>query len=369
MEHALAELVRGGHAEVDFVVVSATLAPELRRLVHWRRVPVPRRPFPLKFLVFFLLAGARLPRRGVDLVHTMGAIVPGVLDVASVQFCHAAFRAAEGALAPQEAPLARRINTSLVRALSLGAERWTYRPRRSRVLAAVSRGTARELKRHYPGVAVVVIPNGVDCERFAPDPERRRQVRAAQSVGDEEVVALFVGGDWHRKGLGVTIEALAIAAERAPSLRLWVVGQGDEERFRALATGLGVGGRVAFLGRRRDTERFYQASDLFVLPTRYEAFPLVALEAAASGLPLVATPVNGVEELLVDGEAGIAVERSPDAVAEALVELATRSDDRARMADAARRRATAFTWEESVRGTLALYDRLLAQPSPVKEAT
>ena len=198
MERVLAELVRGGGSEIDFVVVSATLSQELRRLVEWRRVPVPRRPYPLKFVLFFVLAGLRLLRRDADLVHSVGAIVPNRVDVAAVHFCHAGFRVAEGALAPRDAPLLRRLNTSLVRLLSLGAERWTYRPGRCRVLAAVSRGTARELERHYPGVAVVVISNGVDCERFAPDPERRRQVRAAQSVGDEGVVALFVGGDWDR---------------------------------------------------------------------------------------------------------------------------------------------------------------------------
>jgi glycosyltransferase involved in cell wall biosynthesis len=125
---------------------------------------------------------------------------------------------------------------------------------------------------------------------------------------------------------------------------------------------------VEFFGPRSDTERFYRAADVFVFPTRYEAFPLVALEAAAAGLPLVATPVNGVEELLEDGEAGIAVERLPAAVADALVRLATRPDERARMGHAARRRATAFTWEDSVRRTLGLYDRLLATARSVKEA-
>jgi UDP-glucose:(heptosyl)LPS alpha-1,3-glucosyltransferase len=367
MERALAELVRRGCTEVDFVVVSATLAPELRRLADWRHVPVPSRPFALKFLAFFLLAAARLPRRRVDLVHTMGAIIPRSVDVASVQFCHAAFRSAEGALAPREAPVLRRINTSLVRLLSLVAERRTYRPGAGRVLAAASRGVARELERNYPGVPVTVVPNGVDCDRFAPDADVRRRVRAAEAVPEDDIVALFVGGDWDRKGLRVVIEALAIAVKRVPTLRLWVVGRGDSERFRALAARLGVAHRVEFFGPRSDTERFYRAADVFVFPTRYEAFPLVALEAAAAGLPLVATPVNGVEELLEGGEAGIAVERLPAAVADALVQLATRPDERARMGHAARRRATAFTWEDSVRRTLGLYDRLLATARSVKE--
>ena len=76
-------------------------------------------------------------------------------------------------------------------------------------------------------------------------------------------------------------------------MSLWIVGPGDVERYRALARGEGVEDRVRFFGRRTDTERFYRAADAFLFPSLYEAFPLVALEAAACGLPIVATASMG----------------------------------------------------------------------------
>ena len=96
-------------------------------------------------------------------------------------------------------------------------------------------------------------------------------------------MCLFVGGDWDRKGLGVAIEAVSLVRQRTP-IRLWVVGRGESGRFEQLAERLGVGDHVRFFGPRADTERFYQAADIFVLPTEYETFSLVAYEAAASSL-------------------------------------------------------------------------------------
>ena len=100
MERALAELVRRARREVDFVVVSPTLADDLQREVDWVRVRTPRRPYVLRFLVFFVVAGLRLRRVRADLRQSEGAIVPNRVDVATVQFCHAGYVASTGSLAP-----------------------------------------------------------------------------------------------------------------------------------------------------------------------------------------------------------------------------------------------------------------------------
>lgn len=360
MERACAELIRHGHEEMAFVVVAAELAPELRPLVErWVRIRVPSRPIPLKFLAFFLRAGFALRRLDVDLVHTVGAIVPNRADVATVQFCHAGHRGVTGRIAPARAPLLRRANTTVARALALVAERWCYRPPRLRSFAAVSHGVAEELDAHYPGIATTVTPNGVDTERFRPDPVVRAEMRAEGGLGEQACVALFVGGDWSRKGLDLAIEGVAKARTEGADITLWVVGPGDESRFRALAGRLGVADRVAFFGRRADTERFHQAADLFVFPTTYEAFSLVTLEAAASGLPLVVPFVNGVAELVGADEAGLIVERTASSVATALAALAGSSSRRAALGVEAQRRAAAFTWERSDRAVLDLYRELL----------
>lgn len=368
IERVFAELIRRGHEQVDFVVVAGRLAESLRGLVDWRQVSVPQRPFPVKFVSFFIRGSRAMRSLDVDLTQTMGAIVRNSVDVAAVHFCHAGFREASGGLAPPGTPIARRLNTSVARALALLAERWSYRPGRARTLATVSGGMARELEHHYPGVPVVVTPNGVDVERFSPDGEGRRALRIEQRVAAGDVVALFVGGDWDRKGVDVAIEGLVLGLRDVPALRLWIVGRGDERRFMTLAARHGVEERVSFFGPRADTERFYRAADIFVLPTQYESFSLVAYEAAACGLPVVATRVSGVEDLVGDDEAGIIVDRTPEAVGAALARLASDPETRARMGSEGRRRALGYTWERSISSILDLFGELNRKEPVADEA-
>ena len=362
MERVLAELIRRLHREWRVVVVATELAADLRPLVDWRRVPAPPRPFPLKFLIFFALGSLRLARTRTDLVHTTGAIVANRADLATVHFCHAGFREATGALAPRSTPPIRRVNTTVARVLALAAERWCYRPKRLRLLAAVSRGVAAELARHYPSVPVRLTPNGVDVQRFAPDAGSRNRLRREEAVAPGVLVALFVGGDWERKGLDLAIGGVAAARDRGAQVQLWVIGRGQESRFAELAKRAGVAERVHFFGARADVARFYQAADVFVLPTAYETFSLVAHEAAASGLPVVASIVSGIEDLVGAEAAGILVSRAPQAVGDALARLATDTALREVMGAEGRRRTAGMTWDHSVATVLSLYGSLARGP-------
>jgi UDP-glucose:(heptosyl)LPS alpha-1,3-glucosyltransferase len=354
MERAFFELVQRGHCDYDFVVFASELDERLRPLVDWRRIRVPMRPIPLKIALFSLLAGVRLARTDKSIVHTMGAVVPNRADVATVQFCSAGFRERTGRLVSPGRTLPRRINSGLVRLLALALEAWCYRVSRVRSFGAVSRGVAHELERHYPDVPVSITPNGVDVARFRPDPGARRELRAREGVGSDELVLLFVGNDWEHKGLALVIEAIARA--ELGSARLWVVGRGDEERYATLAREHGV--KVRFAGAVSATERWYAAADAFVFPTLYETFSLVAYEAAASGLPVIATRVSGIEELLEDEQAGLIVERDVLSIAGALRRLGADPALRRRLGDEGRRRATGYGWGRSVDSVLELYRAL-----------
>jgi glycosyltransferase involved in cell wall biosynthesis len=300
----------------------------------------------------------------VDLVHSVGAVVPNKVDIATVQFCHAGFRAAGPEFALPDS-LLRRTNARISRRLALITEKWSFRPDRVRLLAPVSTGVEEEVRRLYPGIDSAVTPNGVDHHRFRPEPGVYQRTRLELGVDADECVAVFVGGDWDRKGVGVAIAGLAEALARGVRLSLWVVGPGDRARFGAQATQLGVAEHVRFFGRRSDTERFYQAADVCVMPTLYETFCLAAFEAAACALPVVATPVHGVADLIGDDVAGIRVERTPEAVGEALARLAADRVLRTTLGTSARQRAASFTWSRSVDSVLACYSRL-ASPSRVR---
>jgi glycosyltransferase involved in cell wall biosynthesis len=357
MERACAELIRAGADEIDFTVVSNTLSEDLRSRVRWLRVPVIRRPFPLKFALFFIGAALRVIQARSDIVHTVGAIVPNRAAVVTIQFCHAGFRERTGVVAARGGSFVRRANSAVGRMLALIAERWCYRPGRTRVFAAVSGGVAAELTRNYGGVPVVLTPNGVDLDRFAPAADVRRAFRKYQGIDERALVALFVGGDWDRKGLAIAIAGLAVAQGLSPrSVFLWVVGHGDLTAFGAVVRRFGLSQQVRFFGQRTDTERFYQSADVFVLPTMYETFSLAAYEAAACGLPIVATRVSGIDELIgVEEEAGIFVDRTSDSVGAALSRLVLDTKLCGLMGERARCRAGGYTWQRSTNAVLALY--------------
>ena len=359
MERACAELIRHLHDRVQFVLVAADVAPDVVPLVdRWFRLPVPRRPFPLKFLSFFLMAPVVCRRIRPDVVHTVGALVPGRADVVAVHFCHVGARRVYGSLLPKDGSWARRINTAVSRVLALQAERWCYRSSRTRRFAPVSAGVSAELEGAYPGIRATVVPNGVDTDRFRPDLQSRSRTREAEQVGNGEIVALFVGGDWHRKGLAVALEALAILQSLDVPVRLWVVGSGDERYFESMARSHECSHLVTFFGNRSSPEDLFQAADLFLMPTRYETFSIASHEAAACGLPIIATAVSGIAELIGENEAGLLVSGTSWAVADAVRLLAGRPDLRESMGREGRRRARAFTWAAAAESLFEVYQDL-----------
>jgi UDP-glucose:(heptosyl)LPS alpha-1,3-glucosyltransferase len=360
MERACAELIRRARHQFDFDVVSADIALDLLPFVRsWTRVAVPQRPRPLKFIVFWVRAGRVLRRLEPDLIHTVGAILPNRVDVASIHFCHAGFLASSGRRASDHSSGLRHMNSTIDRGLALLAEHWSYRDQRLRSFAAVSAGVAEEVARYYPSVPCRLTPNGVDLNRFCPDWPRRLELRLAQLTDPSTTVALFVGGDWDRKGLAVAIAGLAKARSDGADVVLWVVGTGDRARFERLAVECKVGDRVRFHGVRHDTQRFYQAADVFLLPSAYEAFSLATLEAAACGLPLVIPAVSGARDLVGNNEGGLIVDCTVPSVAEALNRLARDAQLRIALGAEARQRVQSYTWERSATAVIDLYRSLL----------
>jgi glycosyltransferase involved in cell wall biosynthesis len=152
----------------------------------------------------------------------------------------------------------------------------------------------------------VALP-GVDLERFHPaakDTARRRLGLPAEGG-----IALFCGHDFERKGLARAIEATACASS---PLTLVVVGGGDDQRYRALAAKLAVTERVVFFGTRSDTHLFFQAADVFVLPTDHDVWGVTAIEAMACGTPPVVYETAGVAQAITSGANGIVLRASAD---------------------------------------------------------
>lgn len=354
MESQLGRLVAGllerGH-EVTVVALACAVAPHPR--LRFVRVRCPERPFSLRFAWFFVAGSVAALRFRRGLLHTTGALVANRADVCTVHFCNRAF-ACTGLSRTDQRDVPHRVSAALTSRLSVAAEAFCYRPGRTRRLVGVSRGVSEEVRELFPAVAeqVMTIPNGVDLDRYRPDPAARAEVRTELGLSQDELVAAFVGIEWGRKGLAHAIEALT----DAPSWKLLVAGSGDEPRLRALADSAGVAERVRFLGVRDDAPRVLAAADAFVLPTAYETFSLATFEAAACGLPLLNTRVHGVEELLQDGVNGWFVVRDGEDIAARLHELED-PELRARMGGTARAAAASYGWEPVIDAYAKLYER------------
>ncbi|HEV2068495.1 MAG TPA: glycosyltransferase family 4 protein [Acidimicrobiales bacterium] len=215
-----------------------------------------------------------------------------------------------------------------------------------------------------------LLGNGIDLRRFDPaavDPERTAAVRAEIGARPGDVVCGAVGRLVWEKGYRQLFAAATALRPQVPELRVVVVGpqeagkadaldDADLERARAEAG-------VHFLGVRHDLEALYPAMDLYVLASRREGFPRSAMEAAAMGVPVVATDVRGCRQVVDHGRTGLLVPGGDaPALASAIAQLARDADLRARMGAAARAKALAeFDQQRVIDLTLAVYAELLGR--------
>lgn len=216
-------------------------------------------------------------------------------------------------------------------------------------------------KRHIEAKAVSaararVIPNGVDTARFRPDAEARRGMRESLGLGDR-FTWVAVGRLIWKKNYALMLDAMA----RAGAGVLLIAGAGpDEDRLRETASRTGVDARL--LGNRADVPALLNAGDALVLSSDVEGLPMALLEAAACGLPAVATDVGGVRDIVEDGRTGFVVPPGDAAaLAAAMARMAALpAEERAGMGAAARDRAAAeFELSAVVRRWVALYAELL----------
>lgn len=365
MELVLSELI-GGLLDDGYwlTVISRTCEVRAHDRLRWIHVPGPGRPFPLAYPWFFILGSWLTWRNRSGPVLSTGAIVTNHVDWTAVHFCHRATERMGLSRVSRRTPWYR-LNAWLANRLKAIGERYCYSLKRTGGLIGVSRGVSDEVVEHFPDVPIVTIPNGVSLERFHPDERRRAEVRERHGLSPNELVALFVGSEWQRKGLKAAIDALA----HAPEWKLLVVGDGNVSTYRAHARASGVDSRVVFVGTVSDPAPYYCASDAFVLPTSYETFSLVTYEAAATGVPLLVTPVNGVTDLLVDGVNGWFIDREPRGIAARLRSLGGEPQRRTEMGSAGRSAAQQFTWRRMVSAYRAALDRPASDESAVSSVS
>jgi glycosyltransferase involved in cell wall biosynthesis len=231
----------------------------------------------------------------------------------------------------------------------LTAERWLDRLTPAQIVVPC-RPVGRYAVEHarFPSERVHVVANGIDPTRFAPRPGD------AGTGGDTRTTVLWLGVMAPVKRLRVLLHAVA----SVPGIRLVLAGDGPERAaVEALIDELGLRARVDLRGHVPDPAPVYGEADLFALPSAAEALPLALLQAMSSGLPVVATRVGGIPDVVRPGIDGRLI--APDdtaALADALRELAADAETRRTMGKHARERVLAdFTLRGCVDGLLAVY--------------
>lgn len=211
-----------------------------------------------------------------------------------------------------------------------------------------------------PPERIKVIYNGVNHDTFNPGVQRfRADSRKTLGIGEHDLVLLFVSNNWERKGLSTIIEAMASAG--TGNMKLVVVGRGKADAYIALARERGINAKdLMFAGQSADICRFYGMADIFILPSMYEPFANVCLEAMACGLPVVTTQSNGSSELITDGRDGFVLENWDDSakLAKHIITLSSKSI-RESMGKNAAAAALNHTWQQHTQETEEVFKMVL----------
>ena len=235
---------------------------------------------------------------------------------------------------------------------------------RRRAVIAVSEEVARSIgKRARP--KVTVIPNGVDADGLRAAASTRGAARRELGLSLDVPVVGTVGGVTAKKGHAHLVRAVAMLASRFPEARVAIVGlEVDAGPVLDAIEATGLEGRVLLAGYRPEASHLLPAFDVFALASLHEGMPVSLLEAMALDVPVVATRVGGVPEVVTSGVDGVLVAPGDvPALAAALGELLADPARREALAAAARRTVARFTLAETVRRTQEVYDEVLAERS------
>lgn len=240
--------------------------------------------------------------------------------------------------------------------------RWAVMPRIDGIVG-VSEETLSAVKTFYPlAVPTARIPRALDVGRFKPA-RSREEVRRDVSSPPDAPVLLFVGSLTPEKRPDRLLRILALVRRHLPDTRLWVLGDGPvRDDFLRQCRDLDLAGSISMFGARTDVADFMAAADLLLVTSDTEGIPGVAIEAGASGLPVVATRVGGVQECVIEGQTGLLAEVTDEnGFAAAVLRLLDCPASRAAMGDQARRWVSeSFDLRVVAQQYLQFYERVLS---------
>lgn len=345
--------------EHNFTVFSFDFENPDPQRITWVRIPVPRRPLALLFLAFHLVAPVLYVWHCFSRRVTFDVIQSVESNLAFGKLIYSHF--SHTTYLKQKHPGRsgwRGWLRWLDHFLHAGLEPLRYPS--ADLIVTPSRGLERDLRSdlYLKHANIEVIPNPIPTGSLErPASFNREGFRDNLDLQRSDVVCIFCAlGHFERKGLPLLMEALCSPA--LGSIKLLVVG-GEADSLKAYllrSSELGIESQVRFVGFQKDARPFLWSADAFVLPSAYETFSLAAYEAAAAGLPIIAPALNGISDLLVDGETGFCIEPSIPSIAQSLERLLRASPlERTTMGNRAKRAASSYSIERFTENWRTVY--------------
>jgi UDP-glucose:(heptosyl)LPS alpha-1,3-glucosyltransferase len=319
--------------------------------ITFHKVPIIRFPRYLGPLSFAYFAAKSIRRQEFDLIHSHDRIFE--MDICS-------FHGIPHSIWIKKI---RKRSLTLFDRATVWVERKGFCNNRLKIVMPVSSLVQEELLKKYDFLEnkILINPPGVALERFSVlDPQRcRKEILLHYGWSYKDIIVLFVSMNFELKRLDLVLKGMAAVAhggQEHSNLKLLVVGKGDEKRYKMLARDMGISERVAFAGITRKVEKYYMAADILAMPSGFDTFGLVVLEAMAAGLPVIISKSVGARDLVRQGVNGFILSKNPS-TSEMAVSLSSLLDSEKRkmMGENGRKVAGLQTWEKTAEVVANLY--------------
>ena len=321
--------------------------------ITFHKVPVISFPKFLTTISFAWFANRKIAKMNFDIIHTHERIF------------HADIFTMHGVPHRFWVKKVRRKNMSLFDYGTGWVEKSLINNGKCRMFLSVS-GIARGKflqEFHVDPEKVQVIHPGVDINKFDKLDRNicRREIRKRFGIDETDTVVLFVSMNFELKGLDNLMVAIALTKAEHPSekLKLLVVGKGNEKKYGRLAQKLGIKDDVIFAGVWKDNiEQIYLASDIFAMPSGFDTFGMVVLEAMSASLPVIISSNVGAKDLIRDGINGFVVDREDIDLISSKIGFMLDKENRKKMAKEAYKVAEQNTWDRMSEKVLEIYSRI-----------
>ncbi|NNE77923.1 MAG: glycosyltransferase family 4 protein [Pricia sp.] len=307
----------------DIHVFSTAIDEVLEKQVSYHPVPVISFPLLLRYVLFSI----KVRNQVNEFVKKIGPVLIQTTQgqytnsqISYPHFCHTGYL--KKYWKESKSTGLKRIMRKLNHKFNARMESKAFN--RAEIIVVPSQGLRQEIVEFYPKHKdkIMVIPNPVAIEFFEkPIGFEGAQLRDELGIAKNDLVISFVAlGDFARKGLPELMKALNEDTLKDKFFKIVVAGGKAQEirTYRQMSKDLGIENKVIFVGFHTDIRPYLWISDLFSLPSLYEIFPLVCVQAAAAGLPLLVSQMHGVEEYFEDEKNGWLIERTPQSIAQVL---------------------------------------------------